>query len=126
MARRSAKKQAGYLAKGLVAAGLLVLLADLSLFARPLAALAASLKESTLGVLPTLGMCLLNATQAIAFHQVDYFSLISRILVLFTAMVALIAGLALLRPSASRARIQTFELLLSNEVEKREMSNGSR
>jgi len=125
MARQGANRQKAYLAKGLLAAGLATLLSDLFLIGQPLVTLVATLKHG-LGVLPALGMCVLNATQAIAFHQVGYFSLISQILVLFTAMVTLIAGLALLRPNSARPRIQTFELLLSNEVEKREISNGSR
>jgi len=125
MARQSTNKQKGYLATGLVAAGFIALLAQVFLLARPALALVTTLK-SGLGVLPALGMCLLNATQAIAFHQVDYSALISQILVLCTAMVTIIVGLAQLRPNAARPRIQTFELLLSSELEKREMSNGSR
>lgn len=49
------------------------------------------------GIVPTIGMSILHVARAIAFHQVDYFSLIARILVLFSAMVAVIVGLVLWR-----------------------------
>jgi len=122
----STNKHKGYLSKLLLTAGLATLVADLSFVTQPLAALLDRSKQGTLGILPELGVCLLNATHAIAFHQIAYIPLISRILVLFCAMVALIAGVALLRSKSARPRIQTIELLLSNEAERREISSGSR
>jgi hypothetical protein len=124
MARRTkGSKQRGYLGNALIAAGVFALALDLSFLVQPIEAIAARLREGLMGVLPTLGMCLLNATHAIAFHQVDYVSLISRILVLFCAMTSVIAGLSLLRPRARRLHI--IELALSPELEGREMMNGS-
>jgi len=119
-------KQRGHVSTLLLTAGSIALVADLSFIAQPLTALLGRSKEGLLGVLPQLGMCLLNATHAIAFHQIAYIPLISRILVLFCAMVGLIAGVALRRPKSARPRIQTIELALSNEAERREMRNGSR
>jgi hypothetical protein len=124
--KTNANKQRGYLGKSLLTLGVVALIADLWFLLGPLESLLGRSKEGPLGVLPELGMCLLNATHAIAFHQVSYAALISRILVLFCAMVVLIVGVAFLRPKSVRPRIQTIELVLSNEAERREMSNGSR
>lgn len=90
-------RQKSYLGRILVALGVAALLADLAFLAVPLEGLVEKLKDGLFGVLPTLGLSFLSAARAVAFHQIDYFSLISRILVLFSAMVAVIVGLALLR-----------------------------
>lgn len=121
--RTTESKQKGYLGKFLVAAGLLALAADLSFLLPPFDLVAARFKDGLLGILPTLGVCILNATQAIAFHQVNYVSLASHILILFSAMVSLVAGIGLLRPKS--ARVQIIELVLSPEFEGREITNGS-
>lgn len=81
----------------LVLLGLAALVADLAFLAVPLEHLLQRLRDGLFGVVPALGLTFLNAVRAVALHQLDYFSLISRILVLFSAMVAVIVGLALRR-----------------------------
>jgi hypothetical protein len=112
----------GYLGTILVTLGSVALVADLEVLAQPLARLAEKLHEGVFGLLPSLGLSFLNAAGAFAFHQIDYFSLISRILVLFTAAVAVVVGLVLLRSQseyptrANRMSASTFR--------KREIDNG--
>jgi|HubBroStandDraft_6_1064221.scaffolds.fasta_scaffold48462_3 hypothetical protein len=112
----------GYLGTILVTLGSVALVADLEVLAQPLARLAEKLHEGVFGLLPSLGLSFLNAAGAFAFHQIDYFSLISRILVLFTAAVAVVVGLVLLRSQseyptrANRMNASTFR--------KREIDNG--
>jgi len=96
-------KKRGYMGTILVTLGSLALLADLSFLAQPVERLASRLGEGLFGLVPTLGLSFLNAARAIAFDQIDYFSLISRILVLFISMVAMIVGIALLRSRVTRA-----------------------
>jgi hypothetical protein len=90
-------KKRGYMGRILVTLGSIALLADLSFLAQPLERLAERLGEGFFGFVPALGLAFLNSARAIALHQIDYFPLISRILVLFSAMVAVIVGIALLR-----------------------------
>jgi hypothetical protein len=96
-------KKRGYMGRILVTLGSLAGLADLWFLAQPLERLAARLSEGFFGLVPTLGLSFLNAARIIAFHQIDYFPLVSRILVLFSAMVAVIVGIALLRSRSERA-----------------------
>jgi hypothetical protein len=91
-----ANERKSYLGTILVALGLVALVADLEVLAQPLARLAERLHEGVT-LLPSLGLSFLNAASALALHQIDYFSLVTRILVLFTAAVAVVVGLALLR-----------------------------
>jgi hypothetical protein len=105
--------------------GLAVTLTDLWLLVKPILELASHIHQGFLGVLPSLGMCLLNAANAIAFRQVDYAWLISHILVLFSAMTALLIGTTLLQRKPTRSLI--IELALSPDFEGREtINNGSR
>ena len=91
----------GYLGRILVILGSAALVADLAFIAQPLETLAEKLGQGLFGLVPALGLDFLDAARAIALHQIDYFSLVSRILVLFTSMVAVIVGIAWLRsPSA--------------------------
>jgi hypothetical protein len=112
----------GYLGTILVTLGSVALVADLEVLAQPLARLAERLHEGVFGLLPSLGLSFLNAAGTFAFHQIDYFSLIPRILVLFTAVVAVVVGLALLRSQseypagANRMSESTFR--------EREINNG--
>jgi len=96
-------KKRGYMGRILLTLGSVAMLADLSFLAQPLERLAARLGEGFFGLVPTVGMSFLNVARAIALHQIDYFSLISRILVLFSAMVAVIVGIALQRSRSERA-----------------------
>lgn len=125
MATRRANRDEhrGHLGKFLVSVALIALAASLSTLAGPFAFVATRFREGLLGLLPTVGVYVLNATHAIAFHQVNYASLISHILLLFSAMVSLIAGIALLLPRSKR--FQIIELVLSPELEGREIANGS-
>ena len=98
MATRQAAghKQRVNLGRAFVTGGLAVLLADLAFLAQPLEKLVERLRDGLFGFVPALGLSFLTAARAIAFHQIDYFSLISRILVLFSAMTAIIVGFVLL------------------------------
>ena len=93
----------GLLAKIMVMLGSAALIADLAFLAQPIDRLAEKLNEGLFSLLPTVGLSFLHAARAIAFHQVDYFSLVTRILVLFTAMVAVIVGVTLLQSNAAHA-----------------------
>jgi hypothetical protein len=95
-------KQRGFWGGILVALGSGALLADLTSLALPFERLVEILRQGLLGIVPALGLSVLNAARAIAFHQIDYFSLISRILVLFSAMVAVVVGTVLLRSRSAR------------------------
>jgi hypothetical protein len=118
----AANGRRGYLGTILVTLGSVALVADLEVLAQPLARLAERLHDGVFGLLPSLGLSFLNAASAFVFHQIDYFSLISRILVLFTAVVAVVVGLALLRSQseyptgANRLSASTFR--------EREINNG--
>jgi hypothetical protein len=97
MARRqlATQEKRRYMGRILVSLGFAGLIADLAFLAQPLERLAQKLSEGLLSVVPTLGLSVLNAARAFAFHQIDYFSLISRILVLFLALVAVVTGTVL-------------------------------
>jgi hypothetical protein len=119
---QSENTRQGILGRIMVALGSIALLADLSFLVRPIERLAQSVSQGLFGLLPSLGLSFLHAASAIAFHQIDYFSLIARILVLFTAMVAVIVGIALLQsPSARAANGDLLQEYLSSE---RETRNG--
>jgi len=99
-------EQRGYLGRILIILGSLAMLSDLGFLAQPLERLVERLHEGLFALVPSLGLSFLSAARAIAFHQLDYFSLISRILVLFTAIVAVIVGMVLLRPASTRSTHQ--------------------
>jgi hypothetical protein len=84
-----------FMGRILVSLGFAGLIADLAFLAQPLERLAQKLSEGLFSVVPALGLSVLNAARAIAFDQIDYFSLISRILVLFLALVAVVTGTVL-------------------------------
>jgi hypothetical protein len=84
-----------FMGRILVSLGFAGLIADLAFLAQPLQRLAQRLSEGLFGLIPTLGLSALNAARAIALHQIDYFSLISRILVLFLALLAMVTGTVL-------------------------------
>jgi hypothetical protein len=84
-----------FMGRILVSLGFAGLIADLAFLAQPLERLVQKLSEGLYGLAPALGLSVLNAARAIALHQIDYFSLISRILVLFLALVAVVTGTVL-------------------------------
>jgi hypothetical protein len=84
-----------FMGRILVSLGFAGLIADLAFLAQPLERLAQKLSEGVLSLVSALGLSVLNAARAIALHQIDYFSLISRILVLFLALVAMVTGTVL-------------------------------
>ena len=111
-----------YLGKSLLVLGFLALAADLAVLAQPLDRLAAKLSDGLFSLVPTIGLSFADALRAVAFHQIDYFSLVSRILVLFTATLAVVVGAALLRsPSARSAH---SDLLQAPSFREREANNG--
>jgi hypothetical protein len=118
----AANERRGYLGTILVTLGFVAMAADLEVLAQPLVRLAERLHEGVFGLIPSLGLSFLNAAGAIAFHQVDYFSLISRILVLFTAAVAIVVGLTLLRSQSPRST--NADHLRASAFRQREIDNG--
>lgn len=96
----TARKSEGYWGAALAAAGFLALLINLFL-ATPFSHILATSKGFA-GTVSTLGLSVLRTAGAFALGQVDYFSLSTHILVLFSAMLAVIFGIALMR-SHSRA-----------------------
>jgi hypothetical protein len=120
--RLSTGKKRSYSGSILVILGFAALVADLAFLATPLERLIERLKDGLFGVAPALGLSFLNAVRAIALHQLDYFSLIARILVLFSAMLALIVGLALLRSHSAGSTGATD--LSTSEFRERETDNG--
>ncbi|MGB8474428.1 MAG: hypothetical protein WCE61_10120 [Candidatus Acidiferrum sp.] len=93
--------QKGYLGRILVALGLAALAADLAFLAAPLQHLVGRMTDGLLGVLPALGLSILNTVRAAALHQIDYFSIISRILILFLALAAIVVGAVLWKAGPS-------------------------
>ena len=87
----------------LLSLGSLLLLARLGLIALALPRLLASLGIDTFGVHVALGLTLLRVLQTIAFDHAAIFSFVCAILVLFFALVAIVAGLTLLRKRATEA-----------------------
>jgi hypothetical protein len=88
-------KHRGYWGALLVVLGLVALLLDLAFLAAPLIHVVSSSSHGLLGIVPSMGLSLLQAGQSVALHRVDYFSLFARILVLFLALVALVTGFVL-------------------------------
>jgi hypothetical protein len=68
-------------------------------------------------LVPALGLSFLNTAREIALHQFDYFSLVSRILVLFTALVAIVIGAVVLstRSAAAAAGQQRFTVSVEGD-----------
>jgi hypothetical protein len=97
MARRqlATHEKRRYMGRILVFRGFAGLIADLAFLAQPLERLAQRFSQGLFSLVPALGLSVLNAARAIALDQIDYFSLISRILVLFLALVAVVAGTVL-------------------------------
>lgn len=117
--RRTAGNQEGSRRGRLLAAiGATALIADLAFLAGPVFRIAESAHSGLIGIVPSIGLSFLSAARAIAFHQVDYFSLVARILVLFSAMVAVIIGLALTRTrSVGTLSSRQMQLPASHERE---------
>jgi hypothetical protein len=114
-------EQRGYLGRILIILGSVAVLSDLAFLAQPLERLVERLREGLFALVPALGLSFLSVARAIAFHQLDYFSLISRILVLFTAMVAVVVGIVLLRPST---RLTHQDHLRASAFHEGETDNG--
>jgi ascorbate-specific PTS system EIIC-type component UlaA len=108
--------------KLLVIFGFVALIADSAVLAQPFERLVEKLSEGLFSLLPTVGLSFMHAARAFAFHQIDYFSLISRILVLFTAMVALVVGSALWK--STPANPAHPDLLHSASFREQETDNG--
>ena len=120
--QQSESTRRSLLGRILVILGSLALLADLSFLAQSIERIAEKLSHGLFALLPSVGLSFLHAASAIVFHQVDYFSLVARILVLFTAMVALIVGSVLLQSASARAA--NLNALHQNLSSGRETRNG--
>lgn len=96
------KSQKGTWGAALLAAGLLALLFNLVPAARLVTRLFAGFRSGFIAPLTSLGLSLLHALGSVALGQVDYASVFAHILVLFSAMVAIIFGIALLRSRSSK------------------------
>lgn len=112
----------GYLGTILVTLGFVAMVADLEVLAQPFARMIENLQEGLFSLAPALGLSFLNTAREIVFHQFDYFSLITRILVLFTASVAVVVGLALLRSPSARSA--GADLSRPSAFHERETDNG--
>ena len=120
--KHAANERTVYLGTILVTLGFVALVADLQVLVQPLARFAEGLHQGVFTLIPSLGLSFLNAARAVAFHQIDYFSLVSRILVLFTAAVAVVAGLALLH---SQSKLPTgANRMTTSTLREREINNG--
>jgi len=117
------RKQKVYWGRAFVTLGFAVLLADLAFLAQPFEKLVDRLRDGLFGFVPALGLSLLTAARTIAFHQIDYFSLVSRILVLFSAMTAIIVGIVLL--GSRNARATGAKHLRASAFSEQESDNGS-
>jgi hypothetical protein len=81
----------------LLSLGSLLMLGRLGLFAVQVPRLLASLGIDTLGVRMAVGLTALRLFQTVAFNPAAILSVACAILVLFFALVAIVAGLSLLR-----------------------------
>ncbi|HMD38111.1 MAG TPA: hypothetical protein VKH15_02455 [Candidatus Acidoferrum sp.] len=88
-------KERGYLAKSFVILGLAFLLADFAFLAPSFEQLMESSSHGLDSLVPAIGLSLLHTAGAIALHQVDYVPLVSRILVLFSALALMAIGAVL-------------------------------
>lgn len=113
----TAKSQKGYWGAALLAAGLLALLFNLVSAASLFTSLFAGLRTGFIGPLTSLGLSLLHAVGSVALGQVDYASVFAHILVLFSAMVAIIFGIALLRSRSSKNASADFSTLDDQEAQ---------
>jgi len=106
-----------YFGKFLVALGAVALLADISAVIQSLERVVERLQEGLFSLVPALGLSFLNTAREIAFHQFDYFSLVSRILVLFTALLAIVIGAVLWSVCSAAAGLgqQTFTISLEGD-----------
>ena len=108
-------ERSGYWGKILVSLGTVALLADLSVLAHPIEVVVARLQEGLFSLVPTLGLSFLNTAREIAFQQFDYFPLVSRILVLFTAMLGIVVGTVVLKARSAAAATEQHSFTLSLE-----------
>ena len=92
-------------------------MADLAVFIRPLERVVERLQDGLLSLVPAVGLSFLNTAREIAFHQFDYFSLVSRILVLFTALLAIVIGTVVWNARSAGAGLgqQTFTISLEGD-----------
>jgi hypothetical protein len=88
-------KARGYMGRALVVLGLAVLLADAAFLAPSFEQLIEGFRQGLLGLVPALGLSLLHAVRVIVLQQVDYVSLVSRILVLFSSLALMVTGAVL-------------------------------
>lgn len=85
-----------------MALGLAVLLVSMGTLGLQIEGLMERSGVQSLGFLPALGLAFLHTTQALAFGQSGVFFVVARLLVLFSALAAVVVGLALRRARPDR------------------------
>ena len=120
--QHAGREKRTYWGKSLVILGSIALVADAAIVVQPIEHLAGKLSDGLISLVPTIGLSFASAVRAVAFHQVDYFSLVCRILVLFTATVAVVVGSALLRSPSARST--QADLLHASGFREQETDNG--
>lgn len=98
--------QRGYLGCAMVAFGLTALTAQVSAFVPSVLHILQSARQGVLSLVSAISLSLLEPVRVLLFHQADYFSLISlisRILLLFSALAATVIGGVLLTARAAAA-----------------------
>jgi hypothetical protein len=88
----AANTERRYIAKALIILGLAFLLADLAFLAPSFEPLLDSASHGLSSLIPTVGLSILQAARVILLQQIDYVSIISRILVLFSALALMVIG----------------------------------
>jgi hypothetical protein len=91
------------LGRGLLTIGSGIFLWDAGSLALHARNLLSTARSDSLGALAATGMALLHTLQLVAFDHAIWFSVVSGILVLFSAFVVIAAGIALLRSQFARA-----------------------
>ena len=91
-----------YWGSALLVAGLLALLLNVAPAVACTVHLFASFKNGMSALFSSVGLSLLHAVGSVALGQVDYATIFARILVSFSAMVAIILGIALMRSRSSK------------------------
>ena len=96
-----------YLGGALVALGLAVLVVSLATLGLQIQGLMERSGMQSLGFLPALGVAFLHTAQALAFGQSGVFFVVTRLLVLFSALAAVVVGFALRRARPDRDARET-------------------
>lgn len=113
----TANKQKAYWGLGLILLGLATLAPNLALVAAPIEHVLQTSAHGVAGLVSFAGLSVIRAAGSFALGQVDYFSLASRILLLFCAMVAVIVGMVLICSRSTAGRSASFRSSAFTEEE---------